>query len=336
MINVLRTVKNNKLYKLSHFKKIFFDKINLVGKTQNPEESLDRTFKWIKSSFEATPDKGSSAYYRFSTGWQGSYPETTGYLIPTLYEYSKYKNKPEYALIAKEAADWLIDIQTKEGGWQGLHIGKNCEPRVFNSGMILDGLISAYKVEKDEKYLKAAIKGCEWILDQLDKDNFFSNYNVVGGGSFDTLVCACLLMVIQYLSKDKKNEYEMKVRFSLNSLLTYQSENYWFKKCSFHNPNYALLHHIGYTLDGLIVSAEILEDDQYYTKAKNTARKLLSIFEVNLGLPAFLNSDWEIVNDQGSNYSMCLTGCSQISIVFQKIYEKEKDLRYLNARVGNY
>ena len=94
----------------------------------------------------------------------------------------------------------------------------------------------------------------------------------------------------------------------------------------------ALMHHIGYTLDGFIISSEILDDDRYFQVALKTAKKLLSYFEVNLELPAYFKNDWTPLKDiDGVRSSMCLTGCSQISIVFQKIYKKTKDARYLNA-----
>jgi hypothetical protein len=84
-------------------------------------------------------------------------------------------------------------------------------------------------------------------------------------------------------------------------------------------------------MDGLLISAEILNDEKYYQAAKKTASKLLSKFEVNNQLPAYIKSDWKTYNDLGGKASLCLTGYSQTAIVFQKIYAKENDLRYLNA-----
>ena len=66
-----------------------------------------------------------------------------------MYEYAAYRENDEWKKLAKRAADWLLQIQAPEGGWQGLHIGTPCDLRIFNSGMILDGLIAAYRVEND-------------------------------------------------------------------------------------------------------------------------------------------------------------------------------------------
>ena len=107
----LRTIRYNRMYQLSKGKRAFFDKLGLVGKTPSAEKSLENTFQWIKASFDATGDGGSAAYYRFRTGWKGSYPETTGYLIPTIYEYAAFSNNAELKALAKSAADWLLRIQ---------------------------------------------------------------------------------------------------------------------------------------------------------------------------------------------------------------------------------
>ena len=345
MINKLKSIKYNKLYKPSHIKRYLFDNLEIIGRTQTSEQTLEKTFQWIKSSIDATNDDGSSAYYRYSSGWKGSYPETTGYLIPTMYDYAAFKNNDDWKNRAKKAADWLLSIQAPVGGWQGLQIGEKCDLRVFNTGMILDGLAATYRVEKDNKYLNAARKGTEWILSKLGEDGFFSENNVVGGGAFDTLVCACLLMIVELLPQADQESYRNKIKKALDAHLTLQTQNGWWKKCNFHSNDTALLHHVGYTLDGLIISSQVLNEEKYYNAAQKTAKKLLSKFEVNLELPAYCNSDWSTYLDLGHKASLCLTGYSQIAIVFQKIAKKEDDLRYLNAAlkineivsaIGNY
>ena len=345
MINKLKAAKYNKLYYPSHAKRAMLDRLEIVGKTPSPTESLHQTFQWIKASFDASKDGGSSAYYRYGEGWKGSYPETTGYLIPTVFEYAIFTNNTEWHDRGIAASDWLLSIQHKEGGWQGLQIGVKCDLRVFNSAMILDGLVAAWRVTKDDRYLDGAIRGAEWVISKLDSSGFYSKNNVVGGGAFDTLVCACALMAMQLLPKNLRQKFILKITRSLNAHLTLQTENGWFNNCSFHSGEVALLHHIGYTLDGLLISSEILKDDTYYQAALKTAKKLLSKFEVNMQLPAFYKPDWSPHLDLGDKASLCLTGYSQIAIVFQKIYKKENDLRYLNAAlkindivssIGNY
>ncbi len=345
MFGKLRTVRNNRLYKPAHANRVLFDGLRIVGRTPTTEQALKNVIEWIKASFDATPDGGSSAYYRFGSGWKASYPETTGYLIPTLYEHAVFSADDGWRKLATGAADWLLSIQAAEGGWQGLQVDQKAELRVFNTGMILDGLVAAYRVEQDARYLDAAIKGMKWTFDTMDENGFFSRFNVVGGGAFDTLVVACLLMVVQCMAKEEQEKYRALAKRALDAHLSLQTENGWFRKCNFTGNDTALLHHLGYTLDGLLISSEILGDDTYYDAARRTAQRLLSKFEVNVELPAYTKADWTTHNDLGSRPSQCLTGYSQIAIVFQKIHARENDLRYLNAAlkindivasIGNY
>jgi hypothetical protein len=323
---------HNKLYCPKYAKRILFDHLGLKSSAPTYDQSLDNTFQWIKASFDANNDGGSSAYYRIGQGWKGSYPETTGYLIPTIYDYASIRKSEEWKSIAKRAADWLLSIQASEGGWQGLQIGIKCDLRIFNTAMILDGLAAAYRIEKDNKYLDSAIRGVDWCLSKMDKNGFFSKNNVVGGGTFDTLVCACMLMVVQLLPEERQQPYIDKIKFSLDAHLTFQTNNGWFKNCNFKSSDEsALLHHIGYTIEGLVLSSEILGDDSYYRAAKKTADKLLGKFETELKLPAFFKADWSTLYDLGSKETLCLTGCSQVAIVFQRIYRKENDLAFRNA-----
>ncbi len=347
-MSALKKINTFKLYKPSNLTKVVLDKLNSVGKTPSPERSLENIFSWIKTSFEVNGDGGSSAYYKLGKGWKGSYPETTGYLIPTLYDYYYFTKNEEWKVMAKKAADWLLSIQHKEGGWQGLQVDEKCDLRVFNTAMILDGLIEAYRVEGDKKYLDSAIRGFEWTLSKMDARGFFVENNVSDGGSFDTLVIACLCMVYQYLPEADKVKYHSKIITALEGHVSLQQENGIFKRCNFNTSykNTSLLHHIGYTLDGLLISAEILDDQKYYAVAKKTALKLLSKFEVSIELPAFTNDDWSSYKDlYGMRSSLCLTGYSQIAIVFLKIYKHDNDLRFLSAAlkiidivgsIGNY
>ena len=78
MIEKLKRAKYYKLYLPHHFNKVLLDQLERVGKKANLDQSLEKTFQWIKASFDANKDGGSSVYYRFGSGWKGSYPETTG------------------------------------------------------------------------------------------------------------------------------------------------------------------------------------------------------------------------------------------------------------------
>ena len=57
--------------------------------------NLDATYKWLFRAQDATPDNGVSAGLSLTEGWMHSYPETTGYIIPTFLALSKALNFDE-------------------------------------------------------------------------------------------------------------------------------------------------------------------------------------------------------------------------------------------------
>ena len=50
----------------------------------NDNEHLSAAIKWLETAQDATTDGGVAGRYSLSSGWSSSYPETTGYIIPTL------------------------------------------------------------------------------------------------------------------------------------------------------------------------------------------------------------------------------------------------------------
>ncbi len=49
----------------------------------DPVEHVAAAARWLAVAQEASGDGGVAGRYRLGTGWTSSYPETTGYLIPT-------------------------------------------------------------------------------------------------------------------------------------------------------------------------------------------------------------------------------------------------------------
>lgn len=319
------------LYSIPNLRLILADKLELVGGVPTRKKSLEQIFTWIKASFDATEDGGSSAYYHLIHGWKNSYPETTGYLVPTLYEYAEVSGESVWKELADRAVNWLVEIQLDSGGWIGGQVGGSNEPRVFNTGMILDGMVDAYERTQDDRFLSAAIRGYNWICSTLDEKGLFSEFNVSGGGSFDLLTIGCMKRVEQYIGKNHDP-----LEKSITAHMAFQTQSAWWERCNFEGSysSTALLHHLGYTLDGLLIIHEIDNRPDCLELVKATSSKLLSLFEVNNKLPAYTTDDWKCFYDldgKTKKYSLCLTGNAQIAIVFLKLAALTNDLRFSNA-----
>src|SRR4051812_11872639 len=74
-------------------------------------EQLDAAYQWICTAQDATPDGGVSGCYNLLHGWAGSYPETTGYIIPTLLHYGRTKRIADARTRAIRMADWENEVQ---------------------------------------------------------------------------------------------------------------------------------------------------------------------------------------------------------------------------------
>src|SRR5687768_15193690 len=102
---------------------------------------------WVRAA--QRPDGGNAAYYSLTTGWSGSYAETTGYLLPTVYDYAALGRAPGLDRVAADMLRWLLSVQLPGGAFPGGTAGRETGPSVFNTGQILQGLVRAWRETGD-------------------------------------------------------------------------------------------------------------------------------------------------------------------------------------------
>ena len=102
---------------------------------------LKLSIKFIIDSIDRKSGGSRAFYSRFYhpiKGWSSMYPETSGYLIPTLIKYGERYNDPNVIMIAKNISDWLLSIQNKDGSFfGGLNDSKDKNKSIFNSAQII-------------------------------------------------------------------------------------------------------------------------------------------------------------------------------------------------------
>lgn len=116
---------------------------------------------------------------RFTEEW-GPYTEpiaTTYYLLcdianVLLFEPDQPQLKRELAL----AADWLLKMMKADGSWEIAYSNKTHEP-LFRDEKdyrpTFYGLLVAYQLLKEQKYLNAAIKGADWFIKNAADNGYF-------------------------------------------------------------------------------------------------------------------------------------------------------------------
>ena len=284
------------------------------------QRHLEASIDWLLMASEITNHTGFSKAYSLECGWDKPYPETTGYIIPTLLNFINYSNyrKKEITEAIISSGEWLLSIQDKDGSFYGLD---NKKPIVFDTGQILFGLCAMYKYTKLKKYLRALEKAANWLSKIQEKKGCWEKYTFNNlRHSYCSRVSWALLEAYQVTDNLL---YKEKAQKQLEWVIHQQQENSWFKYSYFLETDISVLHTIAYTIRGLFESGLMLNNQRYINSAQKTTDILLSLNKENI-LYGFYDKNWLPVVT-----SRCLTGLSQIAIIWLRVYEKTKDYKYL-------
>jgi prenyltransferase/squalene oxidase-like repeat protein len=145
----------------------------LAGQRHVPTDdvALQAAAAWLTRAQDASADGGIAGRYRIVGGWSSSYPETTGYAIPTLLTLARVLDDPSYVDRASRCIDFLLSIQLPSGAFPALAIADNrTEPSPFNSAQIVHGLHRWHVERRDERVLDAMHRAASWICDVQDAD----------------------------------------------------------------------------------------------------------------------------------------------------------------------
>jgi uncharacterized protein YyaL (SSP411 family) len=308
------------------------DYFGAQGATESSRKHLDATMQWLCCAQDRCGGHGVSAGYSFIDGWYPPYPETTGYLIPTFYDYAALSGREECRDRARRMADWEINIQLPCGGVQGGHyVGPtpNRSPVVFNTGQVIQGWRRAYDETADERYLDAARRAADWLISVQSKDGAWR----VDGPSVSTLVhaydarSAWGLLEVEAMVNDGR--YAEAAHRNLEWTLRQQRTNGWFANNNFVNYWLPPTHSIAYVMEGLIESERLSGEPRYLTAARKTAETLLKIYDMLGFMPGEFDCDWSC----NGNFS-CLTGNAQIARVWLQLFQKTGEEAFLRRAIG--
>ncbi len=295
---------------------------------------IQEAVEWIKRAQDATPDRGVSRgysaawhpYFR-ARGWQQSYPETTGYIIPTLLDCSRYLSDTGLRTRALAMADWEIEVQMPSGAVMGGVLNDRPSPAVFNTGQVILGWVAAYEETKDEKYLDAAKRAGDYLLKVQNPDGSWikgnSEFANATSTTYNSRVGWALALLGQCCRDSRyRDGGEKNVRFSLSQ----QNENGWFRNNCLTDATAPLLHTISYAIEGIWGGGEVLQNSEYLKRATVSAEKLLGALRKDGSVSGRLDSHW-----QGTVTWSCLTGDAQLAGIWLRLYARERDRRYLDG-----
>lgn len=289
-------------------------------------EVLNLLLRWILDA--QRPDGGIAAYYSLLTGYSESYPEVTGYIVPTLYDFARTTNDSKVIAAAEKATSRLLSLQVPTGAFpSGLH-SREAQPSVFNTGQILQGLVRAYAETNRPDILNAAVAAGDWLVDIQQPDGSWS-----GPGAYQNAahtyysMVAWALAEVSQCTADRSNSsrFALAAEKNLDWVLTHFRPSGWIDGINLQgHPNY--LHFVAYVLQGALECGIVLRRNDAVEAVAKSSWVLLRKFETNKYLPGAYERDFK----RPLRFT-CLTGNAQMACVWLRLFEITDDLRYFNA-----
>jgi Squalene-hopene cyclase C-terminal domain len=273
-------------------------------------------------------DGGVARDYSLITGWATSYPETTGYIVPTMLDFATRHENPSARERARRMLDWLVEIQLPGGGFQGGRIdSKPVVPVTFNTGQILLGL-AAGQVEFGD-YEEPMVRAADWLVSSQDEDGCWRRHPTPfaarGEKAYETHVAWGLFEADRVVPERGYGDAGLRqVRWAL----TKQRANGWFESCCLDDPTRPLTHTLGYTLRGVLEAYRSSGDSSLLEAARRTGDGLLGALRQDGGLPGRLRPDWS----PGVDW-VCLTGSAQVAHCWLLLYQWTSKADYREAAV---
>ncbi len=301
--------------------------------TPNYTERVFKAIDWLLIANQVCHGNGFAHSWSPIFGWKAAYPETTGYLIPTLLRLHRV---PEicahYAVqnidlksLAIHQGNWLLSLQLPSGAFPGLLAG-NKTPSVFNTGMIMYGLTallispSANARLDTIAYHAALSKAADYLRSSMDSDGLWRTDTYIRGYSpaYHVYAFAALLDYEQttygQLTKTIKTQYTQ----AIESYLRYWQNDGSIDDCGFWKDRSAYTHTIAYALHGLW---KVRNFDQALHQACTTA-----VQSTLLPFVQEINTTGKLAGAYWPRHSWfsCLTGDAQIA-----------NLLYITARAAS-
>lgn len=285
---------------------------------------------WLERAQDAGGDGGVAGRYSLRTGWTSSYPETTGYIVPTFIRLSDALGEPRFRERARRGVDFLLSVQLECGAFPGMEIAENrTEPSIFNSAQIIFGLRAWHAYSNDNRVLGAARRACDWLVAQQDPDGAWRKF-LYGNVAYTYMAHAACWIAELGAYLDRK-DYLDAARRHLEWVLKQQDPaTGWFDLCGFseedHRSRRAPTHTIAYTIWGVMLMSRILEHDAGMRATRTAALGVARRLESSGWLPGILDHAW-----RGCASHACLTGNAQMALIWLELHRLRSDPTLLSA-----
>lgn len=288
---------------------------------------FDAAVGWLMRSIDVCEGQASSKGYRLLKGWMPPYPETSGYIIPTLMAIGREKSDPSYLATARKIGHWLLGVQQKNGGFAGREVGVQEQPDVFDTGMILLGLNALIHEGEADSFLPAGRAAADFLVSSLDDSGCFvrnMSHDIVHTYNVRS---AWAILAFAELAQDSKHR-DAAIACG-RWTVAQQNEHGFYLRNNFKPGGNANTHGTAYVMRGLLQMHLLTGDAQFLESVTRAADKVCSLYERNGVVAAELGPEWQYLSSH-----ICLTGYAQFAIILYRLFTMTGDQRYLKTAGG--
>lgn len=243
--------------------------------------------------------------------WLASYPETTGYIIPTLYDYAQHFNAPHCKEAARKMALWETRVQLPCGGVRaGTMEADPVVPTIFNTGQVLFGWARAFRETGDVLMLSSLVRAANWLVSVQDADGAWrAHASPFARGGIKSYNTRSAFGLIRAWEVTREPRYLAAAKRNVEFVLSRRHDNGFLPdNCLTENPN-PLTHTLAYSIRGILEVAHAAGREDWLIHARKMAEAIARSQRPDGALPGRLNANWQSV----ARWS-CVTGNAQMAI----------------------
>ena len=283
-----------------------------------------KALQWLIRSINVNHGLGSSAFFarwrHWKTGWALPYPETTGYIIPTLYAYQKVFPSLNPENSADACYHWLLGLPRNEGAFSSLYAHMT-QPSLFNTAQILLGLIEGHKRQPSDLSWKVINNAVDWSLAAVQKPEL-EMQGLYQSGFLAAYYSRAIWPLAKAMQETGREEEWDRLNLVIQLLANKVTSSGRIEDAGFKKADPAYLHTIAYSIRGWW-ELGVLQDDE--TKM-DYARNSLSYYFTEKKQAG----QWAGAYSETPNYRFqCLPGLAQIAIILHKVGVVDENENYI-------
>jgi hypothetical protein len=302
----------------------------------NDEIHMRAVLDWLLCSQAVTGTGGFAAGYSFKDGWLPPYPETTGYIIPALFDAYAVLGDARLRKAAVAAADWELDIQLPSGAIQSGYRGTDPQrfwsdtlvPAAFNTGQVVLGWNRTFQETGGDRFLQASVRACRFLVDCVDEDGIFRRGLSPGPTNPTRAYYTRVAYAMAWTGRlAGEPTFETAARRHLDWVVRQLQPDGWILHTSFQDDDTPLTHTMAYTAEGLLLAGELLEEERYIEASRRHVVAAAQAYEARSWfLPAHFTSGWT-----SADRYCCVPGNAQFAALWCRHGRRDGDLTLITT-----